>query len=714
MKKILSFLSFCSVLFLFLSPVWCQDKDVVFMIDNSGSMSVQVDQLRFIPSSIRELIRELSKDPEKRFWRVGLVRFEAESRTRILLPLTPVSDLGDETRVYPLLDNALQQFDYHGKWTNFASGLEKVSECLETSDSEKVVVIISDGKPEGDQNHDWIYKNGKKWYDRNNFTEAIRAFQGLSQESPTVHSLLVTKNPFNGLVSRFISSTGGREERAPKASKFRRGLFRLLKIPPPTECIAPSVANPSIGFLWAGTSDYLTPWDILSSLPLSPHPDEKLVVNYRTVNIRHRRIISNDPVASKIPFVMEEHIALNPGQYTYPEELPRLVSELFRQCEHDYFVLFSFVDDYSIQAHFFSRGQEMPFDHIHIATANLDKIKTQFGRAFESVERARFEKDFPVAYCDISVHVRTNDSHNNLIAPSVKLKVYVGNNLECETFTDADGNGFLRIPRVLGNSRLIIGPDEGREYAYFEINDAFWNESIQELQIPEISLAPDPMTNYYTRPVRFKFEGPDGTVYNIQKMWVDSGSGPQSMINERSLSGLRGSTRELEFSRPDPSGVPDEISRYMIRSWTYKMSFSSGMYWDAKVPFNWPMYFEDHINQMESAQIVDVVRRVLNDKDYVKNVKGVFRMVEEADHVNVIPRPEKLQMWQVLEGTGFPYPPPEGSSWGNDPDKLKTYKHLICDYGLEQYRHSAAIVLNRLLGGGYFNVHDIAPYKCLR
>lgn len=110
-------------------------QDVVLLLDNSSSMKTN-DPQRLTVQAVADFINSRNSET-----RTAIISFNATSA--VLLPLTNISDA---TRRQ--VSDALRHLDYHGQWTDTASGLEQaLSEIINHGDSDagKSIILMTDG-----------------------------------------------------------------------------------------------------------------------------------------------------------------------------------------------------------------------------------------------------------------------------------------------------------------------------------------------------------------------------------------------------------------------------------------------------------------------------------------------------------------------------------------------------------------------------------------
>jgi len=123
-----------------------QERDIIFIIDNSGSMKKNDPDL-----ITKEVVTDfISKNRENSYF--GMVVFGKEAE--LVEPLTDLSSLEMSTRFFQGLD----RIDYQGLFTNTPAAVERAIYELKTSgrpESDKVIILLTDGIVDtGDKNSD--------------------------------------------------------------------------------------------------------------------------------------------------------------------------------------------------------------------------------------------------------------------------------------------------------------------------------------------------------------------------------------------------------------------------------------------------------------------------------------------------------------------------------------------------------------------------------
>jgi pSer/pThr/pTyr-binding forkhead associated (FHA) protein/Mg-chelatase subunit ChlD len=118
------------------SPAATPPVDLVFVIDNSGSMRKN-DPKSITPKVVSTFVDQLPENAH-----VGMVRFDQEAR--LLIPMTPLANPKDRRKVI----DSLRKIDYRGQFTNTPIGIERALYELKTDGrkaSQKGIIFITDG-----------------------------------------------------------------------------------------------------------------------------------------------------------------------------------------------------------------------------------------------------------------------------------------------------------------------------------------------------------------------------------------------------------------------------------------------------------------------------------------------------------------------------------------------------------------------------------------
>jgi Mg-chelatase subunit ChlD len=110
-------------------------RDVMLVLDNSGSMRGN-DPARLATPAVMEFVKAQPRDT-----RVGIILFTADAQ--VIMPLTPAEVAADGEA-----EKALKSFNYRGRWTQIAAGVERGLYELRTEgrpDARHVIVLMTDG-----------------------------------------------------------------------------------------------------------------------------------------------------------------------------------------------------------------------------------------------------------------------------------------------------------------------------------------------------------------------------------------------------------------------------------------------------------------------------------------------------------------------------------------------------------------------------------------
>lgn len=202
--------------------------DVVFVIDNSGSM--RKNDPRFLtPKTVRSFLQQLSADA-----RVGMVLFD--QRARLLLPLSDLSDPASRKK----FDESLDAVDYRGKFTDSAAGIERAAYELKTNgrpDARQSIVFLTDGIVDtGDRRKDIELTH---WLKTDLAAEC-------SQAGIRILGIAFTENADFPLIQALASRTGGTYFRAPRPEDIAGVLDRIqaLLAPPEPEPVPVAMVEP--------------------------------------------------------------------------------------------------------------------------------------------------------------------------------------------------------------------------------------------------------------------------------------------------------------------------------------------------------------------------------------------------------------------------------------------------------------------------------------
>lgn len=218
-------------------------RDVLLVLDNSGSMRAN-DPARLAGSAVAEFIRAQPPDT-----RVGVILFTADAE--LVMPLTPaeVAADGDAQR-------ALERFNYRGRWTQIAAGVERALYELRNEarpEARRVIVLMTDGLIDtGD-----AARNAElnQWLRQDLAAQAAR-------EKVAIFGVAFTERADYQLLQSLAAATGAQYFRVLNASgigKALQGIESVLTAAPPVAAVpaptpAPVSAEPTPAIESAVTS----------------------------------------------------------------------------------------------------------------------------------------------------------------------------------------------------------------------------------------------------------------------------------------------------------------------------------------------------------------------------------------------------------------------------------------------------------------------------
>ena len=205
--------------------------DVVFVIDNSGSMRKN-DPAFLMPETMRTFLDQLPGAT-----RVGMVLFD--ERARMLQPLSDLSHPDSRKR----LTGSLDKVDYRGKFTDSAAGIERAAYELKTggrNEARKSIIFLTDGIVDtGDRQKDM---QRTQWLKTDLAADC-------SASGIRILGIAFTENADFPLIQALASRTGGTYFRATRAEDLADVLDRIQALlpPPPDPVSVEPVAAPSPG-----------------------------------------------------------------------------------------------------------------------------------------------------------------------------------------------------------------------------------------------------------------------------------------------------------------------------------------------------------------------------------------------------------------------------------------------------------------------------------
>ncbi len=189
--------------------------DVVFVIDNSGSM--RKNDPRFLtPKIVRTFLGQLPDTT-----RAAMVLFD--QRARLLQPLSDLSDPDSRKR----LADSLGKVDYRGKFTDSAAGIERAVYELKSEGREAArqsIIFLTDGIVDtGDRQKD---VEQTQWLKTDLTAEC-------SASGIRILGIAFTEKADFPLIQALASRTGGTYYRATRAEDIAGVLDRILTLLPP-------------------------------------------------------------------------------------------------------------------------------------------------------------------------------------------------------------------------------------------------------------------------------------------------------------------------------------------------------------------------------------------------------------------------------------------------------------------------------------------------
>ena len=199
-------------------------RDVVLVLDNSGSMK-RNDPARLAAPAVMEFIKAQPRDT-----RVAIILFTAEAQ--LAMPLTPAEVAGDGEA-----QRALARFNYSGRWTQIAAGVERGLYELRNEgrpDASRVIVLMTDGWIDtGDAVHD---PELNKWLRGDLAQQAARDKVG-------IFGIAFTERADYQLLQSLASTTGAEYFRVLSADGIGKALQRIESVL--ATAAAPAVAQPA-------------------------------------------------------------------------------------------------------------------------------------------------------------------------------------------------------------------------------------------------------------------------------------------------------------------------------------------------------------------------------------------------------------------------------------------------------------------------------------
>ncbi|MEC9340069.1 MAG: VWA domain-containing protein [Pseudomonadota bacterium] len=184
-----------------LSPVWAMKKDLVLVVDNSGSMR-QNDPGYLTREAVATFARGLDDDS-----RVALLLFDTTARLEVPL-------IGTEAETRAAFEQAIHKIDFSGQLTNIPAAIERAIYELSfrgREDARHSIIFITDGIVDtGDPEQD---REKSRWLREALTADARRA--GIS-----IFSMAFTENADFHLIQTLARETDGRYFRVPTAAEI--------------------------------------------------------------------------------------------------------------------------------------------------------------------------------------------------------------------------------------------------------------------------------------------------------------------------------------------------------------------------------------------------------------------------------------------------------------------------------------------------------------
>lgn len=197
-----------AVLLLAALPVSASGRDVILVLDNSGSMRAN-DPARLAAPAVAEFIAGQPRDT-----RVAIVLFGADAK--LVLPLMPAEVAADGEAA-----TALRQFNYRDLWTQTAAGVERALYELRNegrADATRAIVLMTDG----------IVDTGNAARDAELHQWLRQDLAGQARrEGVHIFGIAFTERADFQLLQSLAATTGGEYFRVLNADGISRALKRL-------------------------------------------------------------------------------------------------------------------------------------------------------------------------------------------------------------------------------------------------------------------------------------------------------------------------------------------------------------------------------------------------------------------------------------------------------------------------------------------------------
>lgn len=184
-----------------LSPVWAMKKDLVLVVDNSGSMR-QNDPGYLTREAVAAFARGLDDDS-----RIALLLFDTTARLEVPL-------IGTEAETRAAFEQAIHKIDFSGQLTNIPAAIERAIYELSfrgREDARHSIIFMTDGIVDtGDPEQN---REKSRWLREALTADARRA--GIS-----IFSMAFTENADFHLIQTLARETDGRYFRVPTAAEI--------------------------------------------------------------------------------------------------------------------------------------------------------------------------------------------------------------------------------------------------------------------------------------------------------------------------------------------------------------------------------------------------------------------------------------------------------------------------------------------------------------
>ena len=122
--------------------------NIIFILDNSGSMQVRDEDNRFKIDSAKEVIKQNIDDPDLSRTSIGLIELGGKCVVDVLVE--PSSGEANRKSIKSKL-NSIRRDEYTSGATPIVKSIEQALRILETKSGTRKIILISDGLPNCDQ-----------------------------------------------------------------------------------------------------------------------------------------------------------------------------------------------------------------------------------------------------------------------------------------------------------------------------------------------------------------------------------------------------------------------------------------------------------------------------------------------------------------------------------------------------------------------------------